>query len=288
MVLLELLISILKYLLPFLFDQKKLEKKYFKIIWKKSSDITPEDILDIRGQDEHGFREYYYKRDIDEEIRNKIIENKNLFIIGNPLAGKSRAVYELLKNFGEKVNVIIPTMEGIKFEEFTIPKKIGLGRKIAVYNDIDKHTSKQNFNYQLEQLLKDKIQIIATCQTGDELEIVKSALNKDFTTIFGKPIKIEKIDSDQAAKISKAIDKVIPNRFDGNVGSIFISLDKMRYRYENLSDIDKQILINIKFLYIAGMFNEIGVFSKNNIKHLSKHDSELELANYEWENVLKD
>ena len=79
----------------------------------------------------------------------------------------------------------------------------------------------------------------------------------------------------------------LPDRFDGNLGSIFIALDQMRDRYANLGDKDKQILINTKFLYHTGIYNEEGHFSKDKIKLLCKHNSEFELANYEWDNAFK-
>ena len=286
--LIGVLVGVLAILIPIYINRKKSKNKYFEIIWKPSSKLTPEDILNLRGFESNGFNAYYYERDIDDLIINKFKNNENILIIGNPISGKSRAVYELLKNFEEKVNVLIPRIQDTSFEDFSIPKIRSLTtRKVAIYNDIDKYASKQNFKYQLEELIKRDIQVIATCQTGNEFEILKSILDKDFSTIFGEPIEIKDITKDTASMISKEVNMELPDRFDGNLGSIFVALDQMRVRYANLADTDKQILINTKFLYITGIYNEKSHFSKDKIKLLCKHNSEFELGKYEWDDAFK-
>ena len=70
----------------------RIREKYFKAI-AKSNDIMPRALLDDRP-----YHEYYYQRPEDDGIRKALEAKQNVLIKGSPLAGKSRAAFEALKN----------------------------------------------------------------------------------------------------------------------------------------------------------------------------------------------
>ncbi|MDI6799028.1 MAG: hypothetical protein QMD12_03510 [Candidatus Aenigmarchaeota archaeon] len=84
----------------------------------------------IRGKPKHGFREYYYQKPHDELIKKKIEDNKNVLITGNPLSGKSRAIYQALITLNKPHSIIIPKLADIQnLEDFEIPFCFSFWRK---------------------------------------------------------------------------------------------------------------------------------------------------------------
>lgn len=77
-------------------DIIRIEKQSFgiyKVVWKKSNEFNTIDILGLRGVPESGFNPFYFNRETDRFLAKKIL-TKNILIIGQPLAGKSRMLYE--------------------------------------------------------------------------------------------------------------------------------------------------------------------------------------------------
>lgn len=63
----------------------------------KSSSLTP----DVLFEKMRRFNKYYYRRKEDDLIDESLKNKENLLVIGPPLGGKSRAIYEALTNLNE-------------------------------------------------------------------------------------------------------------------------------------------------------------------------------------------
>lgn len=287
----SLLLLILIPLTGYIYNRNRKLKSYFEVMWKKSSSLQPEEVLGLRGKSKHGFLEYYYERENDKIIRDRISSNKNVLILGNPLAGKSRAVYQALRSSDR--DVLIPRLVDINPESFQIPFHLKFWRrKVVFFDDIDKFTDVQNFNYLIQAILKEKdITIIATCRCGPEYAKLSGKMESQLSFIFVDPVEIAKISGEEADEIPKTIGGEMPSEFDGNIGSIFIKLDTMRERFRGCDGIEKGILRSIRRLYYAGIYDEREVFSIERIKRVCEKVEEIDLKNYEWKtaiNNLKD
>jgi tetratricopeptide (TPR) repeat protein len=286
-----LLLAILIPLAGYIYNRNRKLKSYFEVMWKKSSSLSPEEVLGLRGKPKHGFLDYYYERDNDKIIRDRISSNKNVLVLGNPLAGKSRAVYQALRSSDR--DVLIPRLVDINLESFQIPFHLKFWRRrVVFFDDIDKFTDVQNFNYLIQAILKKKdIAIIATCRCGPEYAKLSGKMESQLSFIFEDPVEIAKISGEEADEIPKTIGGEMPSEFDGNIGSIFINLDAMRERFRGCDGIAKGILRSIRRLYYAGIYDEREVFSIERIKRVCEKVEEIDLKNYEWNtaiNNLKD
>ena len=61
--------TVLIALLGFNYWQNRRLEAYYKVIWKKASALQPQEVLDIRGNPVHGFRDYYFESPTDRIIR---------------------------------------------------------------------------------------------------------------------------------------------------------------------------------------------------------------------------
>ncbi|NMG83596.1 MAG: tetratricopeptide repeat protein [Methanosarcinales archaeon] len=265
-------------------------KALYEVKWKKSSSLKPNELLGIRGKPKYGFHKYYYQRQIDESIKNEIEDNKNILIIGNPLAGKTRAIYQSLITLNKPRSIIIPKLVDIQnLEDFRIPSCFSRWKKILVLNDLDKYIEKQNFFHLLQEFLKRDIIIVASCRSGKEYDNLCNYLemfNFDISSIFGVPIEIPKIQRNEGETVAKQTDIDLPPTFDGNIGSIFLQLDTMRKRYRTCTEVEKGILKSMKRLYYAGIYREREIFSFKRIKHICKVKEGIEKESYEWDGLF--
>ena len=246
-------------------------KKYYRILWKKSSNLTPEDILDLRGMERYGFREYYYKRGYHEEILEKIEKGDNALIIGNPLSGKTRAVYEILRGLKKyRVSFLndVETFGG----DFIIPpfrRLFGKKRRVIVIDDINNflRKDKDRFIGVLNDFLREEIIVIATCRSGPEYEEYRDT---EFGLVFGDALEIETLSGGEEDLIISEAKVEPPDKFDGNIGSLFMPLAAMKKRYHQSTDIERKVLRSIKRLYNAGVYRGKGDFKIEWLKGISE------------------
>ena len=278
-----LLLAILVPLTGYIYNRNRKLKSYFEVMWKKSSSLQPEEVLGLRGKPKHGFLEYYYQRENDNIIRDRINSNKNVLVLGNPLAGKSRAVFQALRNLDKPLDVLIPRLVDINPESFQIPFHLKFWKRRVVFiDDIDKFTNVQNFNHLIQSILKENITIVATCRSGPEYATLSAKMEGHLSLIFEDPVEIAKISREEADEIPKTTGTEMPSEFDGNIGSIFIKLDAMRERFRGCDGIKKGILRSIRRLYYAGIYDEREVFSIERIKQVCEAVEEIDLKNHEW------
>ncbi|MCZ7370391.1 MAG: hypothetical protein O8C66_07760, partial [Candidatus Methanoperedens sp.] len=259
-------ISAYAYLVSFTINEYKRLNNIYVVHGKKSSSIKPEDL----------FRRpmlAYYELDEYRSLKKVIDNGDHVLVVGAPLSGKTRAIYEALKTMNPVSNVIIPRIQDIDLEKFEVPLKLTFWRKtIVVLDDIDKFIEKQNFRYLVEEFLKNKAVIIASCRSGIEfeklqkMEWLNSLFKKENSISFPEEIPDEK-GKEIAAKIGV---EWKPLEFDGKIGSLVTPLDIMIARFGESSPEEKAVLKSIRSLYKAGIYQEKEKFSIKRILHLGK------------------
>jgi tetratricopeptide (TPR) repeat protein len=270
----------------YLFTRRRRFRRLYEVIWKKSSSLKAKDLLGNRP-----FHEYYYQRKEDDKIRTALNEKKNLLIIGSPLAGKTRAVFQALNTLNNPYDVIIPRCADINLDVFQIPKHSTKSPKAVFFDDLNRFVENQNFEFMLRAFIDANIIIIATCRSRIEYDKVKSKIaekNLSLETIFSENIiTLERISDEVgkaiANKVNKPWEKV---KFNGSIGSIFMPLNEMEKRYNECQEIEKTILRTIKRLYISGIFEEKQVFPLKWIKIVAQNH-ELKMEQYLWTEWLE-
>ena len=274
-------------LIKFILEKKKKLEKYYTTIWKNSLLLKPEEVLGDRP-----FYKYYYERDEDKKIKEAIESKKNVLVIGCPLAGKTRAVYQAFNTLKKSYSVLIPKCVEINQEDFLFPVNLKFLRpKIVFIDDLHRFVEQQNF----EKLFRDSMEksgfIVATCRSEMEYKKAKNKMlgqGMDLETVFGENIvKLENISKNDGKKIAKEVeipwDKV---EFNGTVGSVFMRLSEMKKRFEECENIEKIILRGIRNLYICGIYKERQVFPLEWIKTITKKEG-LEGRDFEWTGWLE-
>ena len=281
-----ILLAILIPLIKFLYDRNKKINAFYEIVWEKSSSLKQNKLL--RGRP---FSKYYYQRPQDDLLRQLLIDKKNILVIGSPLAGKTRAVYQALTHLNKPYDIIIPNCVDIDIESFLLPKHIMFWRpKLIIIDDLHRFVENKNFNHLFKISMESNIIVIATCRSGIEYKKVKKIMldnNIAIETIFDDNI----IEYD---KITKEIGNEIANeagidwnkvKFTGTIGSIFMHLGEMERRFDGCSDSEKTILRNIKKLYISGIYERKYSFPLNCIKIVNKKTG-LILENFKYDKWL--
>jgi len=244
-------------------DKEVKLKKYYDFIWKKSSFIKPADLLQNRP-----FKEYYRRRKEDDLIEDKLHKRQNILIKGPPLSGKSRAVYQALVKLRNPCNVIKPRCTDINPEDFVLPGCLLSKRpRIMIIDDLQRFVEQRNFEHLLQISEENGISILATCRSEADYEKIANkmqSLNIDLQTIFSTENIIE------LGKVSENIGKEVALKtgitwrdvkFDGNIGSVFMRLGEMQRRFnEECGDIEKNILLALRQLYICGVYEGRQVF----------------------------
>jgi len=282
---LGIVVAILIPVFGFIYNRWRRLKHYYKISWKKSSSLKPEDILGNRP-----FNEYYYFREEDDKIRESLRNKKNVLIIGPPLSGKSRAVYQAL--ISNPYDVIIPKCIDINLDTFPgFPRRLAFWRPRAIlFDDLHRLVERRNFEHLLNSAIENNIVIIATCCSEMEYEKTKNIMLKRWNihleTIFENIIELGRISKDIGKQIAEKVGKKWDEiKFDGTIGSIFMPLSEMERRFNNCTDIEKTILRAMRDLYISGIYEGIYegnlVFLKDHIKILCRK-KELKLKDFEW------
>jgi len=269
---------------------------------RNSDTLTPIDIMGpTRSTITGRFNEFYYERDVDKELRS-IIENilndslkKHILVMGPPLSGKSRLIYQTLKKLDNNFDLIIPESPN-KLEINEIIKSINGNKKILILDDIHHYISIQNFEDIINRLLYiDDLIIIASCRTNKDFRIFEDRLLErhfDPENIFNV-INVGKIEQDVAKKIAKKVQiDWNDTEFDGNIGSIFIKLSEMRRRYRDCSMKCRTVLRAIKYAYLTGISSYDRLFLKSNIEKICLSDKfKLDIQGhigFELFNELKD
>jgi len=258
----------------------------FNVTWKNSQSINKEEILGNRP-----FEEYYYVRDKDEKVRDCLEKEKKVLIVGSPLGGKTRMVYEALRN-SKKYNLIIPRAKDIDIESFALPKHLKLWKpKLMFIDDLHRFVELKNFEYLFEICRKNKINLIATCRSGIEYEKTKKImLDKNINLeieLFDEIIEINEVSEKQGKEVAEIVGKNWnKTRFNRTIGSIFMPLAEMHKRFKECTPEEKSFLKTMKKLYVCGVYDEGQIFQLDQIKTVFEHEG-IKKENYQWEELIK-
>jgi tetratricopeptide (TPR) repeat protein len=212
----------------------------------------------------------------------------NVLIIGNPLAGKTRAMYELLKHSKRKYDVtILKRPDTFTSLDFHIPLRFTFWRKrVLVLDDVDKFAGIQGFTYLLNEYFKHNVIILATCRSGIEYEKLCASIEREMA-LFGDPIELSKVTRDTAEDVAQQVGKDVPETFDGNIGSIFVPIDTMKQRFKEATSEEKGILRSLKRLHAAGIYRGKDVFSIDRLKKVSELVKGVKGQPHEWDEWLE-
>ena len=254
-------------------------KKVYSFIGKSLS-LKPKDVLGKRP-----FNPYYYRRQEDDLIDRSLNNQKNILIVGPPLSGKTRAIFQALTNLDKPQKVAVPICKDINAETFEIPKNT----EIIFIDDLHRFVEQQNFDHLFRTAINDKVIAIATCRSGIEHKKVRNKMldkNIILETTFENIIELSRIQKDVGKEIAEKL-KISWNevKFDGTPGSIFLRLEEMRKRFDNCNDIEKTILRAIMQLYVCRIYEE-NLFPLEWIKMVAKKQG-VEGRDYEWTGWLE-
>lgn len=303
-----------------LYKEIQTRKDLYSTIWMKTSKIKPIHILgELRSREDKGFYNDLYFKDRDEERelhKNLRIGLKQLalsdykkrenviIIIGAPLSGKSRMIYEWLKKQEKTIITILKPAEQIdkintKFR--LIPYTIKRGtKKIILIDNIHTYINKINFDLLIKQFLNSKTMLILISRSGFEFDKIKRKSKiYDFIKLsLFKEIYIKRIDRSDN-KTYQALNKYISSKldknlsefnFDGNIGSIFLDLDEIRNRCEKLSEENPKIrfyLETISIAYAFDLFKGEGAFPKEWLFNIYSNFFYREIEKGDLLNIIK-
>ena len=272
----------------------------FKHIDLSTNSLTPKDILGWREKEY--MEDMFFKAPIYDKIKESIIHQDITLIIGNPLSGKTRIVFDSIKESGQKWNIIIPKKDKKNTEEgYIIPTTIT--NILVLLDDVDDYCQESNtsLNKLLKHIINSNIKCVITCRRGPEFDRFKKYLNHNIRTrLFLNKYHIERFDKsnpDVANFLSSNKERFKSDirNFDGNFGSVVLPLDAMRERFSKLKENEKEIpisiLLGLKLHYhLLNYENSKGTFSDDKIKHFCKKYINQEISPYEWEeakNILE-
>lgn len=272
------------WLLRFIYNGYKRLNEIYVVRGKKSSSIDYEKLL---------MRPFpkYYELDEYQKLKESIKKDTHVLVVGAPLSGKTRAIYEVLKTKKPAANIIIPRARNIDLDKFEVPLNLTFWRKkILILDDIDKFIEIKDFKFMVEEFLKSNAIIIASCRSGLEFEKLRSS---EWLISLFKPENIihfpENISDEKGKEIAKEAGvKWNPSEFDGKIGSLMMPLEIMKNRYTGSSPEEKAILRSIRLLYKTGIYQEKENFSINRILHLCKNLFGKDIDKHKFDEISPD
>ncbi len=198
----------------------------------------------------------YIRKSSHDTVINLINKNKNKILVkGVTGLGKTRAVFEIIKELGLKTNyyVIIPEQR-IKLP-ILVPKDLFILKRkfILFFDDIDKYVSNEtdvsSIINEFENNSKELI-ILATCRE-EVYDIVKKERIHELFDI----IEYDKLSIQDGIKLAKIAGKEFnPKEFDGTAGSIVLDEHRKKEFYDKSHPSEKNILRAIKLLSLSNIF----------------------------------
>ncbi len=251
------------------------EKNQFFRLVKPGKELLPEDILGP-GKRSAVNPDFYWQRKPDEILDEHLKNRRSVMIVGNTLSGKTRMLYEHLKNMKHTTVMVVR-------EKFPPPPKnaedlilpdTGTRNYIAVFDDIDRFPAGRpagELETLLKHLMEKKVLIVATCRRGGENRafegLVSSRIREHLETVYINRMTEKQVESffafcNKKAKDENTLDK---KAYDGNIGSYFMDLTLMADRYFKLETVIKkyehltvpeklprEILRTLKLFYYTG------------------------------------
>jgi len=214
---------------------------------------SPSEFMPIRGK--YYNKDCFFQADIYQQISQSISNNQITFIIGNPLSGKTRIVYDNIVKFKNAYLIIL--QPGFETDEFTLPKN---SDRILFIDDINDFSHKNSIalNRVINYSINNNIKLIITCRKGPEFEEFKKTINRHiYEELMMNCYEIPRWNKNEIV-LKEFIKKyehlsTTNDAFDGNIGSIILPLSAMKTRYnlllKNNDDLPLSILKGLKLHY---------------------------------------
>lgn len=279
--LISIILAIAIPLVGYLYNQRRGVRTHFTVIWQLTRFLPARKLLNARP-----YYELYLPSEADTDLQAALKQRQNVLVIGRPLSGKTRAVYQLLRR--KFWHVTIPKTTDINSEVFEFPRRLRLLfwlRPVVVVDDLHRFVEQQNFDVLLRASMDRKIQMIATCRSGDDLKRTLNRLQAkglEPSLYFPQHIYRQLIEKDIGQTLAKRLN--LPwnsESFDGTVGSVLMKLGEMERRFEACSPEEKVILRSLQALYRCGIYQGEQRFPLIWIEQWAK-TYELEGRRFEW------
>ncbi len=258
----------------------------FRIVWKSVKRMKPSDIMRDRGTKNGNFDPFYLEIPESERLIKLLSAGKNVLVLGDPLAGKTRLVFEALTKL-KRTDLIIPHTAEIDVNHFKIPRNPHFGvKKFVFFGDLQRFIELKGFKYMFDEFAaREDIPLIATCRKGIEFSRVEKMLGASLR-VFDETITLEKLSIEDSKAVAEKIGKQLPSNFDGNIGTLIFGLSEIKNRFSNDLPVGAQkVLRCIKSLYFAGIYNEEGLYERRYIEFLLKKSFNMEITTGEWQEI---
>ncbi len=260
-----------------------------------AAQLTPKDFFPNRFR---SFRDYYLTRPYLDDSIAAVIETarsddpQSALVRGDSLSGKTRAIYQALKNptyAAWRVLILEVGDIGADFEVPTDPNQ----PTVAFIDDIDNLLRHNGAIRALTRFRDAGVSVLATCRLGPEFDAFIHIVEEKATNLLDRwqtYIEIQPL-SKQVLKTAKDKDPDFPQDmlaedwekgYDQNLGSALLPLNAMRSRYEKLNrglipevggkwkrnrrpiaQLCVQILKGLKAMYFAGNYIERSRYDKS-------------------------
>lgn len=243
---------------------------------------------------------HYFPRQADAKLDECLGQNGWALIEGHPLAGKTRAVFEAIKRLmsgGKRVAVWPFKAPERSDQPLVLPTFPDADYRIVWIDDIDtrfrdlaKHGyGADDINRFLEQLASMRYILVATVRTGPAYHEFRHRFGLD-DHLWDKleAIPMLRLEGEEekgfAAWYRASFGTSLPDKFDHHPGSLFLDLDAMRGRWENMEDIakdhkldverTKDIMRALHVFYVMEAYRPGGEFREEDIRFYLRRKAE--------------
>jgi len=247
----SVLITVLLFIVGKLIERQKESKKLeqFYTVNTYAEKLKPDDFKIEEYPD-------YIRKSTHDTVINLIKEcEKKILIKGVTGLGKTRSVYEVIKEFGPKSYFIVLPSRKIKLPIWVPKDFLFLKRKfILFFDDLDKYIDENiditNIINEFEKNSKYLI-VIATCKEEEFENLKKDKIHEKF-----KIVEQDELSTEDGEKLAKSVGKEFnPKEFDGTAGSIIFDSPRKKYYWNNFDESKRNILRSIKLLHISFIYN---------------------------------
>jgi len=264
----------------------------FNVFDFKNHEPKPKDFMGARGI--HYYSDRLYKSSSYAEAAEKIKTQPVIFLLGNPLSGKTRVVYDVFTEL-KKEKVYVPTKISSLEKYSPLPNDDNLILFIDELDVLLRNNSSQ-INLLVTNAISKNIQVVLCCRTGPEYEFVRNNIGEHILELLHQSqVIIKKIEKHSPEfqifiKLFEYTDDQVIN-CDGNIGSLILPLTAMRNRYLNLEknpdrELELSILRGLKLHYHLFNFEDNkSTYSNFKIKAYCTKELDYEPTESEWHNA---
>lgn len=282
---LGIILTVLVPLFGYVYKTQKEMGNYYSVIWKNSAKLKAKDLLGERP-----YEEYYFPRSVDAFLEQTYASRSNALIIGPPLSGKTRAVFNSLRNSADTY-LLVP--RNVPMQGFRLPRDyFSRKKKLIFIDDLQYYVEKQEqFHLLFREAHRNNIPVIAACHSGKEYTKVKNKLteqNLNIDIVFrDNVLEFEKLSMETGKQVAEKLGmKWDSVKFNGTIGSIFMRLSEMERRFDTADTIEKTILRVLRNLYLSGVYDNNNLIRTAWIKKAAGK-YELEAKEFEWAGWFK-